>query len=270
VKIIWTLLTLCIGLSLILAGCSSNTNLSVTISTDTPTTTNTPAVPPAIKETGGVQLIYQADFTEISTNNQKAALDSIVSELGRRLKVLGASSANLYELDDNRILIYVTGVTNVNQAATLIGRTDILEFAEKTTDNDPDAKWTVGTQKWKPAMGKHNGQQVPLTSSYFKNNTYVTTGDTGQIVLAFQWTDDGSILSKEITTRLYNDSHAPLGIFSGNDLISAPSVNGIISDRGIIEGITQAEANSLRDMLNAGRLSAPLTLVGFQIITPAK
>ena len=209
---------------------------------------------------GGVRLVYQADLSQVPANEQKAALDADVTVINSRVNSLGATEPIIKVLGGNRILVELPGIKDVNSAIDLIGRTNVLEFGELTTDNTT-AKWTIGTQYWKPATGTLNGQVVPLTSGYFKNNTSITTDSTGKLILVFEWTPDGSILSKEITTRLYNDSNAPLGIFSGDKLISAPSVNGIITDKGQIEGMSQAEATTLRDMLNAGRLQVPLSLI---------
>jgi preprotein translocase subunit SecD len=209
---------------------------------------------------GGVRLVYQADLAQVPANEQKAALDADVTVINSRVNSLGATEPIIKVLGGNRILVELPGIKDVNSAIDLIGRTNVLEFGELTTDNTT-AKWTIGTQYWKQATGTLNGQVVPLTSGYFKNNTSITTDSTGKLLLVFEWNPDGSILSKEITTRLYNSSNAPLGIFSGEKLISAPSVNGIISDKGQIENMSQAEATTLRDMLNAGRLQVPLSLI---------
>ena len=209
---------------------------------------------------GGVRLVYQADLSNVAAADQKSYLNSDVAVINARVNGLGATEPIIKVLGGNRMLVELPGLKDVNKAVDLIGRVALLEFGELTTDNTT-AKWTEGTQYWKPAIGTLNGQQVPLTSAYFKNNTSITTDSTGKLLLVFEWTPDGSILSKEITTRLYNNNHAQLGIFSGTDLISAPSVNGIISDKGQIEGMSQTEATQLRDMLNAGRLQVPLTLI---------
>jgi preprotein translocase subunit SecD len=210
---------------------------------------------------GGVRLVYSADLTNVAADEQKAYLEADAAVINTRVNSLGATEPVIKVLSGNRILVELPGIKDINSAIELIGRTSILEFGELTTDTDPLAKWTVGTQKWKPALGTLNGVQVPLTSGYFKNNTHLTTDNAGKLLLAFEWTNDGSVLSKEITTRLYNNSNAQLGIFSGNEQISAPSVNGIITDEGVIEGLSQAEATKIRDLLNAGRLQVPLTLL---------
>jgi preprotein translocase subunit SecD len=207
---------------------------------------------------GGVRLVYKADLSGVPPSERKAALEADAAVIAKRVDSLGVTNPVINILSDDRILVELPGFSDINKAVELIGRVAILEFGEQTTDDDPDAKWTVQAKKWKPSMGTLNGKEVPLTSSYFLNNTYLTTSNTGALVLAFEWNNEGSILSKEITTRLLNK---PLGIFSGDELLSYPTVNAVITDKGIIEGLDQKEATGLRDMLNAGRLQVPLTLI---------
>jgi preprotein translocase subunit SecD len=208
---------------------------------------------------GGVRLVYQADLSNVPEADRKSYMDADVSVINARVNSLGATEPVIKILGGDRILVELPGLKDVDKAVNLIGRTAVLEFGELTTDN-ATAKWHIGTNMWKPATGTLNGQVVPLTSAYFRQNTSITTQDNA-LVLAFEWTDDGSVLSKEITSRLYNNNHAALGIFSGDEMISAPSVNGIITDKGVIEGMAQDEATQLRDMLNAGRMKVDLNLL---------
>lgn len=220
---------------------------------------------------GGTRLVYQADLSKIAEKDRSAALDADVTVINNRVNSLGATEPVIKALGGDRILVELPGIKNPQQARQVIGQTAILEFGEVAKDaNDPAIKWkNVLGQNWKPATGELNGKEVPLTSAYFQTNTYVTADpNTGQILLMFQWDSQGAILSKEITTRLYNDNHAQLGIFAGDKPLLgdsgdpiAPSVNGIITDKGEIEGLSQNEAKFLSNMLNAGRLQVPLTIL---------
>jgi preprotein translocase subunit SecD len=210
---------------------------------------------------GGVRLVYQADLTNVPEDERKEYMEADLAVIENRVNSLGAQEPVKKILGSDRILVEIPGDTDIDKATDLIGRTSILEFAEVVSDEDTEAKWSADGKKWKPATGTLNGETVELTSAYFKNNTYVSVDNYGQPYLAFEWTSDGSILSKEITTRLYNDNNALLGIFSGDDLISAPQVNGIIEDKGVIENIEMEKARELSKLLNAGRLSVPLNLL---------
>lgn len=225
---------------------------------------------------GGVHLVYQADLSKIAVKDQSSAMDSDVAAINQRVDVFGVTNPIVQREGNDRILVELPGIADVEKAKAVIGQTAILEFGELATDpNDPAIKWRDSLGNWKPAMGILNGQQVELTSGYFQQNTYISTDSLGKILLLFQWDSDGSKLSQEITTRLYNNNHAPLGIFSGSEPLNgddgrpiAPSVNGIISDRGEIEGLSRTEATQLSQLLNAGRIPVPLTAIYEQTVSP--
>jgi preprotein translocase subunit SecD len=149
---------------------------------------------------GGVRLVYQADLTNVDPGDQKSYLEADAAVINARVNSLGATEPQIKVLSGNRIEVKLPGIKDINKATELIGRTAILEFGEITTDN-ATSKWSANGQMWKPASGTLKGQVVPLTSSYFKSNASITTDGTGKLLLAFEWNDDGSVLSKEITTR---------------------------------------------------------------------
>ena len=134
----------------------------------------------------------------------------------------------------------------------------------------------ITSQKWIPSTAVINGETKILNSSYFKSNTYVTRGNLGEILLIFEWTEEGAQISKEVTTRLLNK---PLGIYEGsgdeaqpllgeNGQPIAPIVNAVITDRGEITGLSLKEATEMSQQLNAGRLPVPLKLIGEVNVDP--
>jgi len=125
----------------------------------------------------------------------------------------------------------------------------ILEFREQVTDAN-------GQTIWVPAKGTINGQEKVLSSVYFKD-TYVTTDDSGNILLVFEWTAEGSQLSEQITSRLIGK---PLAIFEGDEPLLGedgqpivPTIKSVIKDKGQIEGLSLHEATTLSELLNASR-----------------
>ena len=87
-------------------------------------------------------------------------------------------------------------------------------------------------------------------------NAYVTTGNTGMSqVVAFELQGDAS--SKFFQ---YTSSHLgqPMSIVIDKQVISSPTINGAISNQGIIEGVPPAEVNDLVVQLKAGALAVPL------------
>jgi preprotein translocase subunit SecD len=214
---------------------------------------------------GGTRIVYKADLSSIPDSQKAKALDGAIAVLQNRINPLGVSEPNIRKLGADQILVEVPGKTLTDTEKDNLARVALLEFGEQVTDNET-YKWQDVFGKWKPATGVVDNQTLELTSAYFQDNTYVTTGNLGQVLLIFNWDVTGSQLSEQITTRLYNASNAPLGIFEGDQPLLgedgrpiAPSVQGIISDRGQIEGLSPTEASRLSSQLNAGRLPIPLS-----------
>jgi len=121
-----------------------------------------------------------------------------------------------------------------------------------------DHEFGASVQKWVPATGTLDGEEIPLTGVYLKANSYIDIQrQTGEPVVHFELDSDGAELFSQITGRLINK---PLGIVLDNELISAPVVRSQISDEGIIEGLNVGRAQRLSIQLNTGALPVPLTL----------
>jgi len=149
------------------------------------------------------------------------------------------------------------------------GEGDAEEPVDEEEEREPV---TIGM--WVPAMGTVNGEEKALNSSYFKENTYIDRGQFGEIELHFEWNEEGIELSEQITGRLVVGNQ-PLGIFEGDQPLLgddgqpiAPRVQAVITDRGIITGLSMTEATELSKQLNAGRLPVPLTRVGEMTVKP--
>jgi preprotein translocase subunit SecD len=222
---------------------------------------------------GGVHIVYLADLSGIDPSERAAAMDADVAAIRSRVDIFGVTEPVIQKQGEDRILVELPGISDVERAKAVIGQTAILEFGERVADeNDPDIKWTNEFGKWKPAVGIVNGEELELTSAYFKQNTYITTDNLGKLILAFEWDDTGKQLSGQITQRLIGQ---PLGIFSGDEALKgddglpiAPTVQAQITTSGIIEGLSQAEATQLSQLLNAGRIEVPLSPIYEQTVSP--
>lgn len=217
---------------------------------------------------GGTRITYRADLSSIPTSQQGDAIKGAIAVLENRLNPLGVSESTIRAVGNDEIVVEIPGKTLTSQEKDNLAQVALLEFGELVTDNGT-YKWHDQLGNWNPATAVAGNQTLELTSSYFLDNTYVTTGNLGQVLLIFNWDATGSQLSEQITTRLYNASNAPLGIFEGNQPLLgedgvpiAPKVNGIISDKGQIEGLSASEASRLSAQLNAGRLPVPLSRTG--------
>jgi len=214
---------------------------------------------------GGIHMVYQADFSDLEPGTEADAIDGAMAVIERRINVLGVTEPLIQKQGSDRILVELPGVGEAEKAKNIIGETALLEFREQKVDEE-------GNLTWVPATATIDGKEKVLTSGYFKENTYVGQGNLSQILLYFEWNEEGGELSGEVTGRLIGQ---PLGIFlSGEPLLGddgqpiAPIVNSKITDRGIIEGLSLKEATELSQLLNAGRIPVPLNPIYEQTISP--
>ncbi len=214
---------------------------------------------------GGIHMVYQADFSAIEPGAEEEAIDGAIAVIEKRIDVFGVTEPVIQKQGENRILVELPGISETEKAKRLIGETALLEFRE--LEETPD-----GGVEWVPATGIVDGEKKELTSAYFEENTYVTTDDFGRVLLIFEWNEEGSQLSGQITGRLIGE---PLGIFlSGEPLLGdegqpiAPVVRSRITERGQIDGLSLEEATELSQLLNAGRIPLPLNPIYDQTVSP--
>jgi preprotein translocase subunit SecD len=203
---------------------------------------------------GGSYLVYQADLTDVEPGTADEIMDGVKGVIERRINALGITEP-IVEIQKHEgeynIVIQLPGIADIEKAKEMVGLFTVLEFREL----DAAGNWT-------PATGTVNGQNLTLTSRYFKENTGVAVGSAGEVYLLFEWDETGAQLSKQITTRLLGK---PLAIYLGDEplrgedgRIIAPTVQAVIEDKGQIEGLSLTDAIELKDLLNAGRIDVPL------------
>jgi preprotein translocase subunit SecD len=214
---------------------------------------------------GGIHMVYQADFSDVEPGTEAEAIDGAVAVIERRINILGVTEPLIQKQGSDRIVVELPGVSEAEKAKNLIGETALLEFREQGVDEE-------GKLAWVPATANIDGKEKVLTSGYFKENTYVTTDSMGRVILVFEWNEEGSEISGEVTGRLIGQ---PLAIFlSGEPLLGddgqpiAPIVRSQITDRGQIEGLSLGEATELSQLLNAGRIPVPLEPIYEQTVSP--
>jgi preprotein translocase subunit SecD len=221
---------------------------------------------------GGLHIVYRADLSSIEPGEEAAALDGAEEILNNRINPLGVTEPVIQQQGGDRIVVELPGIEISDKEKERLARVDILAFGELVTGNET-ARWENELGQWKPAVGVVDGEERELTSRYFKQNTFVDRNPTtGAIELRFEWDEEGSQLSEQITGRLVGQ---PLAIFDGDDALLgdddipiAPIVRSPIRVSGQIEGLSLNEATRLSNQLNFGRLPVPLEIIYDQTVSP--
>jgi preprotein translocase subunit SecD len=203
---------------------------------------------------GGSYLVYQADLSGIESGTEDEIMDGVKGVIERRINALGVTEPVVEvqkQEGEYSIAIQLPGIADIEKAKETVGLFTVLEFREQDTEGN-----------WIPATGTVNGEELTLSSRYFKENTYVTVNQLGSPLLIFEWDETGQELSPQITSRLIGKQLAiylgdePLRGEDGNPI--APVVRETITARGQIEGLSFTDAEELSRLLNAGRIDVPL------------
>ncbi len=220
---------------------------------------------------GGIHMVYRADLSAVEPGEEAGVMEGVIAVIGNRINPLGVTEPVIQKQGQDRILVELPGLSITDKEKERLSRVALLEFGELAAD-DEEAKWENKLGRWKPATAVIDGEERALTSRYFRENTYVDRDNLGRILLIFEWDEEGSRLSEEVTSRLIDK---PLGIFEGGESLwgeddrpIAPVVRAVITDRGQIEGLSLNEATGLSQQLNAGRLPVSLEILYDQTVSP--
>lgn len=228
---------------------------------------------------GGTQVLLQADLPEGRTlgagdiNAAKAIVEN-------RVNGLGVAEAIVQVQGNDRLIVELPGINNGDQAIETIRSTGQLEFVDPAGDtlrggmiinttNNP-------TAIEKAQQGAEGGQIDPSAIPYpDKVFNTAMTGDvlSGAIAapdqfnrwrINFTLTSDGSSKFLEYTRSHIGQAMA---IVLDGRVLSAPTINGAISNNGEISGqFTQEEAESLAIQMRYGALPVPLKPIDVRTI----
>jgi preprotein translocase subunit SecD len=214
---------------------------------------------------GGTHLVYEADLSQIGNESAEEAMQGVIDIISMRVDAYGVTEPLIQKQGANRISIQLPGIRDMETAVELVGQTAQLDFRELVYDSEGNPVLDEnGYYVWKPATGiDSEGNEVHLTGKYLKRNNYVVLDQTtNKPMVSFEFDSEGAALFEQVTSRLFvaTDSaqNKPLGIFLDDQLISSPTVNAVLSDSGIITGLSLDEARNLAILLNAGALPVPL------------
>lgn len=209
---------------------------------------------------GGTHLVYQADTSEVETQNVRDAMDSLRDVIERRVNLFGVSEP-LVQVEQggigsdggNRLIVELPGVTNLEDAISAIGKTPTLDFRLATE---------VGTTSAYASTGL-TGQYLERAQLQFGTGGPQSLGSAPVILLTFS--TEGGERFKQITEKNVGSA---LGIFLDGQLISAPVIQEVIpgGEATITGSFSPEEAREIVRNLNFGALPVPISLLSSQTV----
>lgn len=220
---------------------------------------------------GGTELIYKADTSLVQTDKQ-GALNSLRDVIDRRVNLFGVAEP-LVQLEqssavagavEDRLLVELPGVTDVQAAVDAIGATPSLEF-KLVGDNVGtvvDGKISVAPEYIDTGL---TGRYLEKADLQFGAGSGAGVANEPIVVLTF--TEEGAALFEKITSENVGET---LAIFLDGEPISTPVIREAIpgGTATVSGGFTPEEGRDLVRNLNFGALPVPIELVGSGTVGP--
>lgn len=223
---------------------------------------------------GGSHLTYRADTSALKRSEVAGAMDSLRKTVERRINVFGVSepivqveSGGLFSetKDADRLIVELPGITDINQAVAMIGKTPILEFRLQGDASSTAALAAATTTEQIAAAVAKAYIPTGLTGAQLKNAS-LTFGQTSTSpIISLVFNDDGKKLLSDLTK---NNIGKVMAIFLDGNMLSAPTIRDeILTGQAQITGqFTPEEAKQLVQDLNYGALPLPISLIETQSI----
>jgi preprotein translocase subunit SecD len=209
---------------------------------------------------GGTHLVYQADLTNVS-GNASDAMAGIRDVIERRVNVFGVAEPVVQVSGNDRLIVELAGISDVNEAIKLIGETPFLEFKEEKAD----ARAILEAQQQGQRLNEDPFQTTGLNGRHLSRAEVIFDQQTFQPQVSLELNEEGSRLFGELTRRNIGKT---IAIYLDGFPISIPVVQSEIGDgRAVISGNFNArDAKLLATRLNSGALPVPIRLVSQQTI----
>src|SRR3989338_9252731 len=218
---------------------------------------------------GGTHLVYKADTGKLAGSDAGEAMIALRDVIERRVNLFGVSEpivqtekGGITGSGEDRLIVELPGVTNVDEAIKLTGQTPTLEFKLMN-----DTKGMTEEEIQKKTIDELF-TPTALTGQFLKKAALNFDQNTGEPKVVLTFNAEGQKLFAKITK---DNIGRVLAIFLDGVPISSPVIRQeiISGDAEISGGFKVTEAKLLARNLNYGALPVPIELVSTQTIGPS-
>lgn len=228
---------------------------------------------------GGIHLLYEADLSAIAEEERVEAMAGLRDVIEKRVDLFGVREP-IVQIQGERLIVELAGAIDPAEAIEEIGKTPFLEFKEERSEEetqtilskyeelkDKTMEEILEVPDWQLALEDPYFKSTPLTGRYLKKAEVGFDQTTYRSLVLLEFDSEGAKIFEELTEKNIGKI---LAIYIDNIPISQPVVqNKISGGKAQITGnFTAEEARALARNLNAGALSAPITLISHQSVGP--
>jgi len=196
---------------------------------------------------GGVQLLYEIDSSQLNGKSPESAQSETIDLIDKRVNDLGVSEPIVQARrigESYGVLVELPGISDVEEAKKLIGKTAQLKFFELDENQKEIETNLVGSDVKSAQAGTDQNSQSFGTSP----------------IIYLEFTEEGAKKFAEITKR--NVGKALITKLDDQIINQATVQTEITGGKAKISGIdTLKEAKDTTKLINEGALPAPIKLV---------
>src|SRR3989344_4151342 len=214
---------------------------------------------------GGTHLVYRADISSLPPGQVAESMQGLRDVIERRVNAFGVAEP-LVQINrvgsDQRLIVELAGVYDINQAIQLIGETPFLQFKTERPEVERDA--ILEAQKNNQRLNEDAYYiATDLTGKYLQRAELVFDQKSFSPTVSIVFNDEGGKLFETLTAQ---NVGKPIAIYLDGLPISTPMVREKISGGSaqITGDFTADEARQLVQRFNSGALPVPISLLSQQ------
>lgn len=204
---------------------------------------------------GGMQVVLQADVSQIEPADRVTALEAAREVIARRVDLFGISEPVIQtsqQGDNYRLLVELPGVADSTEALRLVGTTAQLDFRLETAETATATESAIAYLSSFRPTGL-NGQQLKRAAVQFDPQT-------NEPLINLEFNSEGTTLFGQITSQ---NTNRVLAIFIDGYPVALPRIDApIMTGQAAMSGdFTVEQAKQLAIQLNAGALPVPIEVL---------
>ncbi len=226
---------------------------------------------------GGTSLTYKVDLSKIKPSEYEAVIGGLREVIEKRVNLYGVAEPKItiaQRGDSYELIVDLAGVKDLKDAVRQIGETPLLDFRilspNLTVEQVRESQLKFfQSQKVEDYVAWMNSYVPTQLTGRFISKASPAFDNFNKSIVALEFNEEGAKIFEEITGA---NVGKPLGIFIDGQLTDAPTVNQKISGgkatiSGGGGGFAIDEAKQLIQRLNAGALSAPISLANQRTVS---
>jgi preprotein translocase subunit SecD len=223
---------------------------------------------------GGTHLVYKADVSKISSDKVSVSMEALRDVIEKRVNIFGVGEP-IVQVENGGILgsgeaqqkliVELPGVTDIDQAVKMIGQTPVLEFRTANSAELSSLNTSDLSEEEKSLAFMKLFKSTDITGRLLERAVLEFNGTTGEPSVLLSFNAEGRALFAKVTKENVGNI---VGIFLDGRAISLPTVREEIKDgKASISGaFSLEEAKLLVRNLNYGALPVPISLISTQTV----